>query len=41
MAMLHHLDLGVGRVVDTLKQEGVWENTLLVLPHRQRRLARR
>ncbi|MBL9202893.1 MAG: sulfatase-like hydrolase/transferase [Opitutaceae bacterium] len=29
MAMLHHLDLGVGRVVDRLKQEGVWENTLL------------
>jgi arylsulfatase A-like enzyme len=29
MAMLHHLDLGIGRVVDTLKQEGVWENTLL------------
>jgi arylsulfatase A-like enzyme len=29
MAMLYHLDLGVGRVVDTLKQEGVWENTLL------------
>jgi arylsulfatase A-like enzyme len=29
MAMLHHLDLGVGRVVDTLKQERVWENTLL------------
>jgi len=29
MAMLHHLDLGVGRVVDTLKQAGVWENTLL------------
>ncbi len=29
MAMLSHLDLGVGRVVDTLKQEGVWENTLL------------
>ncbi len=29
MAMLHHLDLGVGRVVDTLKREGVWENTLL------------
>jgi arylsulfatase A-like enzyme len=29
MAMLHHLDLGVGRVVDTLKKEGVWENTLL------------
>lgn len=30
MAMLHHLDLGVGRVVATLKQEGIWENTLLV-----------
>ena len=30
MAMLHHLDLGVGRVVDTLKKEGLWENTLLV-----------
>jgi arylsulfatase A-like enzyme len=29
MAMLHHLDLGVGRVVAKLKQEGVWENTLL------------
>ncbi|MDQ3623521.1 MAG: sulfatase-like hydrolase/transferase [Verrucomicrobiota bacterium] len=29
MAMLHHLDLGVGRVVETLKKEGVWENTLL------------
>jgi arylsulfatase A-like enzyme len=29
MAMLHHLDLGVGRMVDTLKQTGVWENTLL------------
>ncbi len=29
MAMLHHLDLGVGRVVDTLKKEGLWENTLL------------
>ena len=29
MAMLHHLDLGVGRVVDTLKKEGVWENTLV------------
>lgn len=29
MAMLHHLDVGVGRVVDTLKQQGVWENTLL------------
>ncbi len=29
MAMLHHLDLGVGRVVAALKKEGVWENTLL------------
>lgn len=29
MAMLHHLDLGVGRVVETLKKEGIWENTLL------------
>ena len=29
MAMLHHLDLGVGRVVETLKSEGLWENTLL------------
>lgn len=29
MAMLHHLDLGVGRVVETLKTEGVWDNTLL------------
>jgi arylsulfatase A-like enzyme len=29
MAMLHYLDLGVGRVVETLKTEGVWENTLL------------
>jgi len=29
MAMLHHLDLGVGRVVETLKREGVWEHTLL------------
>jgi arylsulfatase A-like enzyme len=29
MAMLYHLDLGVGRVVDTLKEGGVWENTLL------------
>lgn len=29
MAILYHLDLGVGRVVDTLKKEGVWENTLL------------
>jgi len=29
MAMLYHLDLGVGRVVQTLKDEGVWDNTLL------------
>jgi arylsulfatase A-like enzyme len=29
MAMLYHLDLGVGRVVETLKKEGAWENTLL------------
>lgn len=29
MAMLHHLDLGVGRVVETLKREGLWANTLL------------
>ncbi|MEO6244066.1 MAG: sulfatase-like hydrolase/transferase [Opitutaceae bacterium] len=28
MAMLYHLDLGVGRVVATLKKEGLWENTL-------------
>jgi len=29
MAMLGHLDTGVGRVVQTLKDEGLWENTLL------------
>jgi arylsulfatase A-like enzyme len=29
MAMLMHLDAGVGNVVKTLKEEGVWENTLL------------
>jgi arylsulfatase A-like enzyme len=29
MAMLKHLDLGVGRVIETLKKQGVWENTLL------------
>jgi arylsulfatase A-like enzyme len=29
MAMLHHLDLGVGAVVKKLKDEGLWENTLL------------
>ena len=30
MAMLRHLDLGVGRVVDTLKKEGLFENTLVI-----------
>lgn len=29
MAMLNHLDQGVGQVVQTLKQEDVWDNTLL------------
>ena len=29
MAMLHHLDLGVGAVVNQLKATGAWENTLL------------
>lgn len=29
MAMLHHLDQGIGAVVDKLKGAGVWENTLL------------
>ena len=29
MAMLYHLDLGIGLVVQTLKQEDVWDNTLL------------
>jgi arylsulfatase A-like enzyme len=29
MAMLKHLDEGVGDVVKTLKNEGLWENTLL------------
>ena len=29
MAMLGHLDAGVGRVVRTFKDEGLWENTLL------------
>ncbi len=29
MAMLKHLDDGVGEVVETLKKEGVWDNTLL------------
>ncbi len=30
MAMLYHLDLGVGSVVNKLKDEGLWENTLLI-----------
>ncbi|MCP4849799.1 MAG: sulfatase-like hydrolase/transferase, partial [Verrucomicrobiaceae bacterium] len=29
MAMLHHLDLGVGAVVKKLKDENLWQNTLL------------
>ena len=29
MAMLYHLDLGVGSVVNKLKEEGLWENTIL------------
>ena len=29
LAMLYHLDLGVGSVIDKLKEEGLWENTLL------------
>jgi arylsulfatase A-like enzyme len=29
IAMLHHLDLGVGAVVKKLKTQGLWENTLL------------
>lgn len=29
LAMLQHLDLGVGAVVQKLKHEGIWENTLL------------
>lgn len=29
MAMLKHLDMGVGEVVAMLKRQGVWENTLL------------
>ena len=30
MAMLYHLDLGVGAVVEKLKNENLWENTLLI-----------
>jgi arylsulfatase A-like enzyme len=29
MAMLRHLDNGIGEVVKTLKEEGLWDNTLL------------
>lgn len=29
MAMLHHLDLGVGEIVQALKEAGVYENTLI------------
>lgn len=29
MAMLEHLDQGVGEIVQTLKEENLWENTLL------------
>ena len=29
MAMLTHLDAGVGRIVETLKTDGLWDNTLL------------
>jgi len=29
LAMLKHLDLGVGQVVQKLKDEGLWDNTLL------------
>lgn len=29
MAMLYHLDQGIGQVVRTLKEEDLWENTLL------------
>lgn len=30
MAMLYHLDRGIGQVVETLKARGVWENTIVV-----------
>ena len=30
MAMLYHLDLGVGEIVKTLKQEGVYDNTIII-----------
>jgi arylsulfatase A-like enzyme len=30
MAMLYHMDQGIGQVVDALKTNGVWENTIVV-----------
>jgi len=30
MAMLYHMDQGIGEVVDALKTNGVWENTIVV-----------
>ena len=29
MAMLYHMDVGIGRVMDTLKAKGIWDNTLI------------
>lgn len=29
LAMLHRMDIGIGKVIETLKAEGVYENTLL------------
>ena len=31
MAMLHHLDLNIGRIVDTLRDTGTYDNTLIFL----------
>jgi arylsulfatase A-like enzyme len=30
MAMLYHMDEGIGQVVDTLKTNGVWNNTIVI-----------
>lgn len=30
LAMLHRLDLGVGTVIETLKKEGVYDNTIII-----------
>ncbi|MDF1859789.1 MAG: sulfatase-like hydrolase/transferase, partial [Verrucomicrobiales bacterium] len=30
VALIEHLDHGVGKVIDTLKSEGLWENTVVV-----------